>query len=819
MARQKGSDVLLPNLGVYYSVPPIAVPERGLQDCRNVRISEGQLTNFNVGWRRFSTNWTLNGVVKLIDNFFDSTGAQKLIFATLDDLYEWVEADDSLRFLTPRYTTGTVSINNGSPTLTGVGTAWLTSGIKAGDRIFIGGPMRGTDTDMPRFIRAGAGAAATAPASVLAPYPTITTADAGNLLIAHLTYVGDVVHVPGTPAGWSLVYTDDVGSPATGRSFIYSRRCVGTEVGTIAFTTAGGTTRVGGRIYMFRSAQTKLATTAAAGTSATVADVGVTTTAAAQLALNFIAVHNGSVIAPFTGQTGGTWAEATGEFADAVTLRLSLQMALMPTVGTIDGGTLTVTSGSWGVRGMALEVPAWYTVLTVDNNTQITLTSNWTEANVAGLTYSARLLLTGDENDIWSTELFHNGLPGPADWWIGTNGINNVVSWNGTDPACVYHTEFGFTCKALIKWYNMMLYANLNVGGSARRTSIRNSDIGSPFDVVGGVSAEMVAHDGVDEILALFTMADNLVVYSIRNVTLVAFVGDPQFFAFRTAIAGIGPLSANAIADFGDNHEWLGPDAAYIFDGITADEVHYHVMREIIRICPAMRYNQIIVHFAEETGEIYWIIPLTTDTSQLSPSTAYSEHYLENVPKDTPTPFTVRDMPATATGYFESLNTLTWDELTVPWSSQNFRWDDRFFTASFPLNLFGTEDGKIMIIGVTDDQDGAEIISFVKFARRPVIDSLMRGCVKRVYVFATKLGSAAYDLDVTVTTTDQVGGEGVVGTVLPYNLRHEGRRFVNPFAVGRFFDVTFGTTGTDRGWILQGYDVENTALGERDAPT
>jgi hypothetical protein len=615
MAQQKGSEVLLPNLGVYLNLPPIGIPDRALQDCRNVRIEEGQLTAFNVGWRRFSNLWSLNGPVKLIDNFFDSTGAQKLIFASTTDLYEWVEAGDTILYVTPRYVTGLASCAGTSSVTGSDGADWEAGEIKEGDAIHFG--------------------------------------------------------------------SDDQRNPTSAEQ--------------------------------------------PAGPHAT-----------------------------------------------------------------------------------------WYTIQSVGDATSITLTGNGPSTSGA-VAYTIRRRLTGDENDLWSTELFNNGLPGPTDWWIGTNGTDPVLRWNGTDHAMEY-VATGFTCKAIIKWYNMLLYGNLNVGGSARRTSIRNSDVGSPFDVSGGVAAELIAHDGVDEILAFFTIADSLIIYSIRNVTLATFVGLPELFAFRTSVMGIGPLAGNAIADFGDNHEWLGPDAAYIFDGVSSTEVNSHIMREVIRICPAARYNQIIVHFAEETGEVYWIIPQTSDASQVSPETAYSEHYLETVPESTPTPFTIRDLPATATGYFESLQTLTWDQLTTPWTTQNFRWDDRFFLASYPLNLFGKENGTIHIIGVADSQDGADITSFVEFGRRPVTDGKTRGCVKRVYVFATKLGSADHDLNVTVNTTDQLGGESIASVPLPYDLSHSGRRFVNPFSIGRFFNVKFSTTGVDHGWILQGYDVENAPLGERDAP-
>jgi len=613
--RKASSEVLLPNLGVYFNVPNVAIPERGLQDCLNVRIQEGQLTNLNVGWTRFSADWQLNGQATLIDNFFDSSGSQKLIFASLTDVYEWVESTDEILYLTPRYIVGQAACAGGTTTVTGSGgTLWLAN-VKAGDAIHFGSNTQRNPT----------------------------------------------------------------------------------------------------------------ATEQPAGPNAT-----------------------------------------------------------------------------------------WFTVQSVTDNTTIVLTANGPNTGGA-VNYTIRRRMTMDSNDVWATDLFHNGLPGPDDWWVGTNGVDAILRWNGTDTQMEYMTSIGFVCKTLLRWKNMIIYGNLNAGGAQRRASIANSAIGDPFNTSTGEANEYIAYDGVDDILALLTIADNLVIYSTRNITIAALVGLPEFLVFRSAISGIGPLGPNAIADFGDNHEFLGSDAAYEFDGISTIEINYQVMREVIRKTPPNRYNQINAHFAEETGEIWWITPQVTDATENSPEIAYSEHYLEEVDENTPTPFTIREIPATCTGFFERLNTLTWDEILTAWSAQNYRWDDRFFQGAFPFNLFGTTAGIIFIMGTADSQNGAPISSFVRFGLRPVVDGRRRGIVKRVYPFATQFpGAATYSLGVKVHVSDQMGQETTdTGTFL-YDLRQNGsRRFVNPFVAGRFFSVEFGTNGIDNVWTLQGYDGEVANIGER----
>lgn len=97
-----------------------------------------------------------------------------------------------------------------------------------------------------------------------------------------------------------------------------------------------------------------------AGTSATIADSGVTTLGADRLAINLVAVNDDNALDAFTGMTGGTWAEATAEYLTATGTdgAIGLQTATIASAGTIDGGTDSMgISDAWGVVGFAL-IPA-----------------------------------------------------------------------------------------------------------------------------------------------------------------------------------------------------------------------------------------------------------------------------------------------------------------------------------------------------------------------------------------------------------------------------------------------------------------------------
>lgn len=164
-----------------------------------------------------------------------------------------------------------------------------------------------------------------------------------------------------------LTDNQDVGSAAAGIQNLYICRSISTSVPVVTGSNAG-TNDIYVRSYQFDNVNT--GTTIAdvienstaggivngAGTSTTCADTAVTTLGSDRLACNFGAItDDASGIAVFTGMTGGTWGNFQSyESATGTDGTVFAEFAAMPSAGTINGGTATITSLPWGVIGFAL---------------------------------------------------------------------------------------------------------------------------------------------------------------------------------------------------------------------------------------------------------------------------------------------------------------------------------------------------------------------------------------------------------------------------------------------------------------------------------
>jgi hypothetical protein len=449
----------------------------------------------------------------------------------------------------------------------------------------------------------------------------------------------------------------------------------------------------------------------------------------------------------------------------------------------------------------------WYEILTVDGAAQVTLTANYTGSGGAQA-YTARKVFTGTIFDWWDTETFYDAQPSDEDLWYATNGVDDIVKWDGSATQ-VTVTGLGFTAKRIAKFKNMMIYANVTEGsGEVKPNTIKNSDLTKPEEMAAGLAGEFIVHDGVDPVDGLYTLGDTLMLYGSRSGIVTQFVGDPLVFIFRVGVVGIGPLAGRLVADFGDFHEFVAADSQYVFDGVTLRESGKHVWREVLRQRDPNRTGLSFSHFDEENGDLIWVLPLTTDPntgSDQTPRIGYPEHYLEEVGPRDPTPYSKREVPFTVSGFFERQTTLTWDQLTDAWETYDFKWNDMFFQAAFPFNLFGSEDGKIYTLNTSSSGDGTALSSFVRFGRRPLGDGRQRNLLARLYPFAEKFEGS---LDATIHLSDHaMGPSTAVGpfsfdTTLP-----EGGHFVSIFRRARFAEVEFGVDGSSvQQWGIAGYD-------------
>ena len=598
--------VIAPNAGLYLDRPSIALPKGALVDGFNFRVKQGRLTGNNLGWVKFSENWTLNSRAMLIDNFFPRDLDEQLIFGDMTDIYVYDPDNDAVLYLTPIYSTGTAAATGTA--VTGTGTTWTTN-VAVGD-----------------FISFGA---------------------------------------------------NDENDPTA----------------------------------------------------------------------------------------------------------------------------------------------TWYEIGTVDSDTGITLTGTGVPAPIGNGAYTIRKIFHVSDTGEWDTEIFVNDADNHEDHWIATNGVDPVISWNGSDPTVTVHDEMGFTCKTLANFSNMILYGNVTTGGTSYPSSFINSNVGQPFiagDVGAGLSEQFQVHEGLDEIVNIVPMGDLAIAYSLGHCTSIQFAGEDIVFIFRNAVNGLGPISVNAIADFGDFHEFIGPDAQYTFDGVSLSETNEHVFREILRTLDPIRRFRVFGHFDEENGDLIWSVPLTTDDDVGNllgaPEQAYTEHYLEDAGPNMSTPFSRRAFPFTTTGFYAQFEGATWEDMDQTWSDINFAWNDQFLQNAFPLNLAGDTSGQIYVLNVAQEGDGATLPSYVRFARQALNTGRERSLLTRVYPFTEPNSSP---MDIRIWLGDHAMGNLSQKGSLTFSQAHvEGRHFVSVFRRGRFMELQFGSAaGT--GWTLDGYDVDIVPGGMR----
>jgi hypothetical protein len=514
---------------------------------------------------------------------------------------------------------------------------------------------------------------------------------------------------------------------------------------------------------------------------------------------------------------------------------------ITPRYGT---GTVTVTNGSPTIEGAGTaflanvkagdqfalganeDDPAatWYEVLAVVDDDTLTLTANYAQATQAGQAYTIRSVFTGDENDFFFTEIFYGGTGFGSgtgdDRWYATNNVDRVVAWDGVATQ-VYRPDLGDveTCAYLRRDSNRMIFVAPTVSGAYKKFSIRTSDVGAPEDTVNGEAAELVVHDGDDELLLAMPIGDLLSIYGRRSITVAQYVGAPLFYAFRSVVPDAGPVSARAVADFPDHHYFISDDAQYIFDGTRAEVVNSHVWRDVARRIVPERVAQLHCWFDDTVGELLWAVPLTTDTAPEdgSPERAYVHHYLEDVDASRyPDPHTLREVPARVFGPFLRPESLTWDQMENEWDEYNIRWNDKFFFAKFPQSLFGDVSGNIFILNEQATQNGTIPVSYARFPRIALGTPKTKGVVTRIYPYIEQQPDSTQEVQVRLWTTNVFEGIAALVSDLAIAMGFgTSKNFVNPRKAARFAEVEIGTSASPAYWACSGYAMDTETGGDR----
>lgn len=494
----------------------------------------------------------------------------------------------------------------------------------------------------------------------------------------------------------------------------------------------------------------------------------------------------------------------------------------------VGAGTLwlaNVKAGDQIAVGSATESAVsatWYTVLTVVDDTHITLTANYVGTTAGGKPYTARKLFTATDLDHWETDVFPDAPLGTSsgfsagDRWFATNS-KEIVAWDFSAARAVDITaSLGFTCRTLCYFKNMMLYGYITEGGVIRPSNFKNSAIADPENVTTLEANEQIMAQSVDFLFAIRRLGDYAIGYCDGSTNVVQFVESPFYFAIRTAGPDIGIFASRTVVNFGDYHEFLGKDQAYQFDGVRFLPYGSHVFDEILQRVDRARAEKAVAYISKADREIYWVLPLVSDgtTSTKSAEVAWVEHYAEQV-GSAPTPFTKRDLPATAMGKFKTSPLSRWSDFTgFTFATLTQQFVASYFSSGYPILLFGDENGYIYKLGTKTGKDtAAGLESYFVSPTRPLVNGRARGVVRRVEPFVEKR-STETELAIRVLTTERVLGDETPEDA-GVRIDHSGDRFAAVRNAGLYASVKMSTSLATDIWALSGYRVDSDSLGER----
>jgi len=324
------------------------------------------------------------------------------------------------------------------------------------------------------------------------------------------------------------------------------------------------------------------------------------------------------------------------------------------------------------------EITTWYTIQSVDSDTQITLASNYQGPTASGQSYCIRKLYTGDEDNLFYAEIM-------TDLFIATNYVNPIKKWTGSGTM----TDLGGNpprAKFIRKYKDYLVLGYVFSGTTVYPQRVQWSDTGNPEEWSTGNAGYQDLLEGVDWITGLEILGDRLIVFKERSIYSGYLVGTSEIFNFDLKVSGIGTPAPASIGNVGDELIFLGWDNIYAFNGITIEDIGEPIKDELFSTMNSEKIGNCHALIIEELDEYHLFVPSVDSTY---PDTEWVYNYIRKAW------YRNSRKNITRAGYYQKQSSATWDTLSGTWDSQTARWDDRVYGALSPTNLLGDSSGYV----------------------------------------------------------------------------------------------------------------------------
>lgn len=286
-----------------------------------------------------------------------------------------------------------------------------------------------------------------------------------------------------------------------------------------------------------------------------------------------------------------------------------------------------------------------------------------------------------------------------------TNGIDAIrklsvagsdADLGGTPPKCRFMQSFG--------GYLVLVHITDDGGGNARPVRVQWPDTGDPENWTTGNSGSVELLEDPEDITGIGLFGGFLTIHKANSIYLGQLVTTSAVFRFDRRATGVGTVSNATIQNIPSGEQiFLAADGIHLFNGITAPLVESPIQDELREEMNPAALDKAQGVYLEELDE-YWLCVATG--SDTNPQTIYKYNWrTKQMYKDTRTNLT-------AMGVFLNTTEDTWDDRTIPISSDTSRWNSVTNLSLNPVVILGDSAGiSTKRTSNTNDDNGVAVSS------------------------------------------------------------------------------------------------------------
>ena len=246
----------------------------------------------------------------------------------------------------------------------------------------------------------------------------------------------------------------------------------------------------------------------------------------------------------------------------------------------------------------------WRQILTVDSDSQITLTGTYGQVQVVKAAYTIIKKYTVPDNERWTWCQVLDKL-------YFTNGAVNVQVWTGAGHATTLDSTDATKARYCIEYADRLVLADLFIAGSRQLYTVKWSANGDPTDWTSSDAGSNDLTDTDDFITGMGKVGENLIIYKQDSIVIANKTGDPDDpIHFPRQRKGIGTPAPYSIVHAHDTNFFVGRRDFYMINGDRPESIGGNVRSKFFDIVNPTEVKRVFGYHHELENEVRWI---TTD--------------------------------------------------------------------------------------------------------------------------------------------------------------------------------------------------------------